>query len=111
MFDLKKILVTTALIFGLALAFEVTGTTGPLALVHSAWAAPVAAAGGAAVDEHHHRYYDPDRKDYHEWTEQEEHAYRDYMKDQHRDYKDFAKLHRKQQREYWHWRHEHPDVR
>jgi hypothetical protein len=74
-----------------------------------AWAVSTGAAVVPA-DDHTHRYYDRERKDYHQWNEQEERAYRNWMKEQHREYRDFGKLNRKNQKEYWHWRHEHPEV-
>src|SRR2546421_521860 len=92
------LMVTVALV-GAALAFGQTAKT------------PGTAATAVLVDHHVkvHRYYDRDRKDYHQWTEQEEHAYRDYLKAQRHEYKDFSKMDRKERRDYWHWRHEHPD--
>jgi hypothetical protein len=65
----------------------------------------------AFADDPHHdkRYYDRERKDYHEWNEHENQAYRHYLEDNHRTYHDWAKANRKEQQEYWHWRHEHPD--
>ena len=76
-------------------------------LLTGALLAPVALR---ADDEHRHfkRYYDPDRRDYHEWNEQEERAYRHYLQEQRRDYRDWRKANREEQREYWRWRHEHP---
>jgi hypothetical protein len=67
-----------------------------------------------AQEEHHdkdkdHRYYDEDRKDYHDWDEHEDAAYRKYLKERHKAYHSFDKMEAKQQQEYWHWRHEHPD--
>jgi hypothetical protein len=55
------------------------------------------------------RYYDPDEKDYHTWTTQEDHAYRVYLGEVHRDYVEFPKVKVTEQREYFKWRHGHPD--
>jgi type III secretory pathway component EscR len=69
-----------------------------------------------ADDEHHEqekakRYYDRDKKDYHEWNEHENRAYRRWLEERHeRDNREFTRLDREQQREYWRWRHEHPDT-
>ena len=66
----------------------------------------------AAKDDDHHRvkrYYDRDSRDWHEWNEREDSAYRRYMQEQHRANREWAKANRKQQREYWKWRHSHPD--
>ena len=71
----------------------------------SAVLAPVAAV---AADDHPHRYYDRDRRDYHEWNEREEKAYRHWLQQQHREYRDWNHANRNQQREYWRWRHQHP---
>ena len=69
-----------------------------------------------ADDEHHEReeakrYYDRDRKDYHEWTERENRAYRRWNEERReREYRDFTRIDRERQREYWRWRHDHPDT-
>jgi hypothetical protein len=55
------------------------------------------------------RYYDSDAKDYHQWTPSEDHAYRVYLGEQHRDYVEFPKEKVTEQREYFKWRHGHPD--
>jgi hypothetical protein len=55
------------------------------------------------------RYYDRDGHDYHTWNGQEDRAYRVYLGEQHRDYREFRKNNAVQQREYFKWRHEHPD--
>ena len=65
----------------------------------------------ADSDDHHpRRYYDRDARDWHEWNDREDRAYRQYLNEQHREYRDMAKANRKQQREYWRWRHHHPDT-
>ena len=55
------------------------------------------------------RYYDPVVKDYHEWSDTEDRSYRIYLKDRHRDYVEFQKMKPKEQKEYFKWRHGHPD--
>jgi ribulose kinase len=55
------------------------------------------------------RYYDPDEKDYHQWNDQEDRAYRLYLQENHRDYVEFPKVKTTEQREYWRWRHGHPN--
>jgi hypothetical protein len=62
-----------------------------------------------ADDHHDKRYYDRDGRDYHTWNGQEDRAYRVYLGEQHRDYRDFGKVKVTQQREYFKWRHDHPD--
>ena len=63
----------------------------------------------SAADHHDKRYYDRDGHDYHTWNSQEDRAYRVYLGEQHRDYREFGKVTVVQQREYFKWRHEHPD--
>jgi hypothetical protein len=55
------------------------------------------------------RYYDPVEKDYHAWNDQEDRAYRVYLKEKHRDYVEFPHVKVTEQREYFRWRHGHPD--
>ena len=72
----------------------------------AAWMGPVAMK---ADDHHDKRYYDRDGHDYHTWNGQEDRAYRVYLVEQHREYLDFQRAKAAQQREYFRWRHEHPD--
>jgi hypothetical protein len=55
------------------------------------------------------RYYDSDEKDYHVWNNQEDRAYRLYLQEKHRDYVEFPRVKVTEQREYFRWRHGHPD--
>ena len=75
-------------------------------LVGAALLAPVAVM---ADDHHDKRYYDRDRRDYHQWNNDEDRAYRVYLGEQHRDYRDFSREKRNRQTEYFRWRHEHPN--
>jgi len=82
------------------------------ALVLSAALLTPVAVTAAKDDDHRHkvkRYYDKDSHDWHEWNEREDSAYRRYLQEQHRANREWAKANRKQQREYWKWRHSHPD--
>jgi hypothetical protein len=91
------------LVSSLFLAAALVAPSGIMAT--SAFAQP-------AQDEHHdkdHRYYDEEHKDYHDWDAHEDAAYRKYLKEQHRTYRAFDKMQAKEQQEYWHWRHDHPD--
>lgn len=56
-----------------------------------------------------HRYYDRDRRDWHEWNEREDHAYRRYLEERRLKYHEWARAKRAEQRAYWRWRHGHPD--
>jgi len=80
----------------------------------AAWIMGVALLAPAAMkaddrDDHPKRYYDSDRKEWHEWNDREERAYRRWLTEKHREYHDWAKANRDEQREYWRWRHDHPD--
>jgi len=67
------------------------------------------AAVPVAIRADDHRYYDPYHKDYHEWNEREARAYRHWLEENHRAYHEWAKASKREQREYWRWRHEHMD--
>jgi len=71
--------------------------------------APKAAAQEVVVTTDHHRYYDRYHKDYHTWNDGEDRSYRVYLGEQHRDYREFRLTTRRQQDNYWAWRHSHPD--
>jgi hypothetical protein len=60
-----------------------------------------------------HRYYDRDRRDWHEWNEHESRAYRHWLMEERREhrYREYRRLKARQRREYWRWRHEHADWR
>ena len=59
------------------------------------------------------RYYDRDRRDYHEWNDHEGRAYRHWLMEERREqrYREYRRLKAQQQRDYWRWRHEHSDWR
>jgi hypothetical protein len=61
------------------------------------------------ADEHERRYYDKEHRDYHTWDDHEDRAYRVYLGEQHREYREFRVVRPVHQREYYRWRHEHPD--
>jgi len=78
----------------------------------AAIAAPVSmlaapAAQDAAVQV---RVYDRDHKDYHNWDDNENKRWGLYLQENHRKEHDFKKATRKEQSEYWKWRHDHPDA-
>jgi hypothetical protein len=58
------------------------------------------------------RYYDADHRDYHHWDRDEDRAYHEYWGERYprEPYRDYAKLNADQQRDYWNWRHGHPDA-
>ena len=55
--------------------------------------------------------YDPGYRDYHRWDRNEDRAYRNYWRERHEHerYREYARLNAEQQRDYWNWRHGHPD--
>jgi len=57
------------------------------------------------------RYYDRDSRDYHVWNRDENRAYRHWwMNERHEHrFRNYQRLRAEQQREYWRWRHAHPD--
>ena len=59
--------------------------------------------------ERERRVYDPYHKDYHNWDSREDQVYRRWMDERHESYVDYERLKRKQQRDYWNWRHSHEE--
>ena len=56
------------------------------------------------------RYYDRDRKDYHEWNEGERKAYKHWLEAERKaKYHDWKKANKREREEYWRWRHDHAD--
>ena len=82
-----------------------------VALLGTALMAPVAIVPAAlnAADDQPRRYHDKEHKDDHEWNDREDRAYQKWLEEKHHAKHEFAKLKAKEQREYWKWRHEHPD--
>jgi len=56
-------------------------------------------------------YDDAGHRDRHEWNSREDEEWNRYRGEHHIKQHDFARLKRKQQEEYWKWRHEHGDDR
>ena len=68
----------------------------------------------AQDDRHEHdrdkKYYDPYKRDYHEWNENENRAWRHYVTEERRgEFHDWDRANKREQRDYWRWRHDHPD--
>ena len=62
------------------------------------------------ADDHGTRTYDDARHgDKHEWNDHENEAWNRYRKEHHIKQSEFARAKRRQQEEYWSWRHDHPD--
>jgi hypothetical protein len=55
------------------------------------------------------RYYDENARDYHVWNNREDQAYRNYLKERNREYREFSHANKRDQQDYWRWRHSHQD--
>lgn len=55
------------------------------------------------------RVYDRNHKDYHNWDDHEEHAWGQFEVETHRNHHDYQHANKKEQSQYWNWRHSHPD--
>ena len=53
------------------------------------------------------RVYDREHRDYHSWNDREDSTYRRWLEERHEGYRDFNRLKRREQRDYWNWRHSH----
>jgi hypothetical protein len=77
-------------------------------LLGAALIVPMAVSAGDG--DHDRRYYDRDARDYHTWNDHEDRAYRVYLGEQHQEYREFRRVNATRRREYFLWRHEHPDT-
>ena len=55
------------------------------------------------------RVYDKGHKDYHNWDDNENRAWGQYLSENRRSSHEYAKANKKEQSQYWKWRHSHPD--
>jgi hypothetical protein len=86
------------------------------AILTLALAAPAATvAAPRAQDEKPHdaaaqkRVYDSEHKDYHNWDGNEEQQWKQYQSTEHLKYHDYSKASKKDQTNYWNWRHQQGD--
>ena len=70
---------------------------------------PMAIQAGAMPQQVNIRVYDRDHKDYHEWNDREAHSYDQYRVKHPKVRVEFKKSNKREQRDYWNWRHSHPD--
>lgn len=56
------------------------------------------------------RVYDEYHADDHYWNDREDRAYRMWLAERHYEYREYVRLNKEEQREYWNWRHNHPDA-
>lgn len=78
-------------------------------LLTASLAAPIAMVAAPAPQEAQVRVYDRNHKDYHNWDDRENHAWGVFLTTNHRNDHEYSKSNRKEQGEYWNWRHAHPD--
>jgi hypothetical protein len=71
--------------------------------------APMAIVANAAPQAVSVRVYDSGHKDYHNWDDNENRSYLTYRTAHPKYNVTFSKTSRSQQRNYWTWRHSHPD--
>ena len=75
----------------------------------AAMIAPMAISANAAPQSVSVRVYDRNHKDYHNWDDREDRSYTLFRGEHPKYGVTYRKAKHKQQREYWTWRHEHPD--
>ena len=80
-------------------------------LLAAALAAPVAimATPGPNDDGVQVRVYDSHHKDYHNWDDHENRSWGLYLSNNHKKNHEFSKSSKREQSNYWNWRHSHPD--
>lgn len=72
-------------------------------------AAPMASVVAAQPQEVNVKVYDKDHNDYHTWDDKENKAWGSYLDENHKKPHDYKKADKKEQSDYWNWRHAHPD--
>jgi len=76
-------------------------------LLSAVLAAPLITAGCAVHGTY--RTYDPYYHDYHRWDDHEAVYYHQWVVENHKPDRDYRKLNHDEQKQYWEWRHNHPD--
>jgi hypothetical protein len=56
-----------------------------------------------------HRVYDKEHMDYHNWDDNENHAWGQFLTENHKSSHEYSKANKKEQSQYWNYRHAHPD--
>jgi hypothetical protein len=82
-----------------------------LLLVTAGLAAPMAILAVPAPQEAivKVRVYDREHEDYHNWDDNENRAWGRFIVEKHRKDHEFSKANKREQAEYWNWRHSHSD--
>ncbi len=78
-------------------------------ILAAALVAPVSILAAPKPQEVSVRVYDRDHKDYHNWDANENAAWTVFLTNNHSKYHEYSNAHRKEQSQYWNWRHSHPD--
>jgi hypothetical protein len=78
--------------------------TAALAAPVAIMAAPVPQEARVQV-----RVYDRNHKDYHNWDDNENRAWGQYQTEHRKNSHEFSKANKREQGQYWNWRHAHPD--
>jgi hypothetical protein len=69
----------------------------------------IIAATGPNDDGVQVRVYDSRHKDYHNWDDRENASWGIYLTNNHKKPHEFKKASKREQSDYWNWRHAHPD--
>jgi hypothetical protein len=78
--------------------------TAALAAPVAIMAAPVPQEARVQV-----RVYDRNHKDYHNWDDNENRAWGQYQTEHRKSSHEFSKANKREQGQYWNWRHAHPE--
>ncbi len=81
----------------------------PALVLTAVLAAPAAMMAAPVPQEVQVKVYDKDHKDYHNWDDKENEAWGRYLTEKHHKSYEFSKANKKEQADYWNWRHSHPD--
>ena len=55
------------------------------------------------------RFYDRQHKDYHNWDDNENRSWGVFLTQNHKRSHEFSRANKREQSNYWKWRHNHPD--
>ena len=87
------------------MTFRIFPRGAPGLVISAVLAAPVATVAGCM----HPSYYDSVYADTHRWNSREDAAYRRWEAERQLQHIEFAQRREEEQREFWRWRHDHPD--
>ena len=78
-------------------------------ILTATFAAPVSIMAAPTPQTVQVRVYDSGHKDYHNWDDNENRAWGVYLTENKKKPHEFKKAPKKEQSQYWNWRHDHPD--